>query len=153
MSTQDSAYTADRRFYGYMGARTAQELRIAEAMSLEPGDYESFSRPAPRPWVVAEEAATYVPCTDVDTKPRSRFFAWLQASRDLKTEVIEALRSCATRAYMYSICDQVVEFDNSIPAWMQDAHECAQHDLTPMGSLFDHVARAFDEAEARLSNG
>ena len=55
-----SAGMAEARLHGYMGARTAQEVRIAEALGLEPGDYESFSAPAPYPWVVAEEAATYI---------------------------------------------------------------------------------------------
>jgi hypothetical protein len=59
-SYTDSAYVADARFRGYMGSRIALENEIAEAMGLEWGEYESFSAPAPYPWAVAEEAATYM---------------------------------------------------------------------------------------------
>ena len=185
----DSAYIADARTRGYMGLRMSQEIRIVEAMCLD--DYESFSNPAPYPWVVAEEAATYV-CTDSAeyeadkywaspegkrrrgiiqpggdydgdlihsaavpqaTSPRTPsrkwFFDRLQQSRDEKTIILDALRTVGSLEALYAICDSVQAFDETTPIWMNNG-TCESLGLRPMGSLFDHVARAFDQAEARV---
>ena len=198
MYYQDSAAQSDARTRGYMGSRIAQEYAIAEAMSLSPGEYESFKAPAPYPWVVAEKAATYValdtaeyeadkywaspsgkkrrgigvpqatsprtPSGDYDgdlihsaavpqatsRKPsRKWFFDRLQQSRDEKTIVIDALRNVRSLEALYAICDSVQAFDETTPIWMNNG-TCESLGLRPMGSLFDHVARAFDQAEARV---
>jgi len=208
----DSAYIADARTRGYMGLRMSQEIRIVEAMCLD--DYESFSNPAPYPWVVAEEAATYV-CTDSAeyeadkywaspegkrrrgiiqpggdydgdlihsaavpqatsprtlsgdydgdlihsaavpqaTSPRTPsrkwFFARLQESRDQKTIVLNTLRTVGSLEALYKLCDSIQAFDKNTPIWMNNG-VCETLGLRPMGSLYTHVARAFDQAEARV---
>ena len=175
MYYQDSAAQSDARTRGYMGSRIAQEYAIAEAMSLSPGEYESFKAPAPYPWVVAEKAATYValdtaeyeadkywaspsgkkrrgigvPQATPRTPSRKWFFDRLQQSRDEKTIVIDALRNVRSLEALYAICDSVQAFDETTPIWMNNG-TCESLGLRPMGSLFDHVARAFDQAEARV---
>ena len=171
----DSARLQDARLRGYMGSRIAQEYAIAEAMSLEPSEYESFKCSAPYPWVIAEEAAAYValdtaeyeadkywvspagktrrgvavPQATPHTPSRKWFFSRLQESRDQKTIVLNALRTVGSLEALYAICDSVQAFDENTPIWMNNG-TCESLNLRPMGSLFDHVARAFDQAEARV---
>ncbi len=81
---------------------------------------------------------------------RDEFFGRLQASRDLKTWVIGALKKAQTMAQVYQVASLVAEFDRSTPSWMRDPHACERWGLRPLGDLFSHVERAFTAAERRV---
>lgn len=163
---------------GYIGLRAATQARIGEFWP-DP-DFEHIEGPTGASWTPVDELQDQqtVMATDglLETvvadwtallderldawfaakrearvrEARDSFFTRLQASRDLKTEVIRLLRQARSLMEVYKVSDLVAKFDATTPAWMQDAEQCAAFGLRPLSFLYDHVAREFARAEARV---